>query len=110
MKSADFGIKTEINAFGVVLLEILTGMKVYNANRSMETQNLVEWVIPLLADQVNLGRIMDRQLQLNDFPPKGAFKFALLVSNHLQRIIEIWPSMEEIIQALYEYHQDESNQ
>ena len=51
-----------LNAFGVVLLEILTDMKVYNVNRSMETQNTVKWAIQLLADEVNLGRIMDLQL------------------------------------------------
>nr|GEY37596.1 putative serine/threonine/dual specificity protein kinase, catalytic domain-containing protein [Tanacetum cinerariifolium] len=103
---SDYWIKSEIYAFGVVLLEILTGMKVFDANRSVETQNLVKWAIPLLADVVNLGRIMDPQLQLNDCPPKGAFKFALLVSKCLQPYAEKRPSMRKIIQVLYECHQD----
>ncbi|KAK9068549.1 hypothetical protein SSX86_012664 [Deinandra increscens subsp. villosa] len=97
-----FGVKSEIYSFGVVLLEILTGMKVFDWNRPEGKQNLVKWVTPLLADEVNLEKILDRQLQDHNHPPKGAYKLALLASKCLQPKQSDRPSMEEIVQVLCE--------
>ncbi|MFS7989744.1 putative transferase [Helianthus anomalus] len=78
---AGFMLKGEIYSFGVVLLEILTGMKVFDPNRPKGKQNLVEWAIPLLAHEVNMGVILDPQFQdNNNHPPKEAFMLAELVS------------------------------
>ncbi|KAK1426192.1 hypothetical protein QVD17_14861 [Tagetes erecta] len=101
-----FGVKSEIYSFGVVLLELLTGMKVFDRNRSEEKQNLVKWAIPLLTDDANLGMILDPQLQDNNHPPKGAFVFAELVSNCLQPSQDERPSMEKILQVLHQCYQE----
>ncbi|CAH1423829.1 unnamed protein product [Lactuca virosa] len=103
----DFSMKNEIYAFGVVLLGILTGMMVYDEERALKKENLVEWVIPLLADEVSMKIIMDPQLQHNDCPPKGAFKLAQLVLNCLHPKKDEHPSMEEILQVLNRcYHEE----
>ncbi|CAH1423830.1 unnamed protein product [Lactuca virosa] len=103
----DFAMKNEIYAFGVVLLEILTGMMVYDEERPLGKENLVEWAIPFLADEVSLRIIMDPQLQHNDCPPKGAFKLAQLVLNCLHPKKDERPSMEEILQVLNRcYHEE----
>ncbi|KAL4582338.1 hypothetical protein LXL04_006885 [Taraxacum kok-saghyz] len=94
----EFAVKSEIYAFGVVLLEILTGLKAYDEKRPLENKKLVTWAIPLLADERNLGRIMDPQLRHFNFPPNGAFKLAQLVSKCLERKQDKRPSMEEILQ------------
>ncbi|KAL4582355.1 hypothetical protein LXL04_006902 [Taraxacum kok-saghyz] len=73
-----------IYTFGVVLLEILTWMKVYDKRRPLKKQNLVEWAIPLLAYETNLEIIIDSPLQHNNNIPKGAFKLAQLALNCLQ--------------------------
>nr|KAJ0212502.1 hypothetical protein LSAT_V11C400221350 [Lactuca sativa] len=96
-----FSIKIEIYAFGVVLLEILTGMKVYDKRRPLGKQNLVEWAIPFLEDEVNMRMIMDPQLQHNDSSPEGAFKLAQLVLKCLQLKQDKRPSMEYILQVLH---------
>ncbi|CAH1421062.1 unnamed protein product [Lactuca virosa] len=101
-----FAIKSEIYAFGVVLLEILTGMKVYDRRRPLGKQNLVEWALPLLADEVNLSMIMDPRVQNIDFPPKEAFKFTQLISNCLQAKQDKRPSMEYIMQVLQHCYQN----
>ncbi|KAL7606230.1 hypothetical protein Lser_V15G20205 [Lactuca serriola] len=102
-----FAIKSEIYAFGVVLLEILTGMKVYDKRRPLGKQKLVEWALPLLADEVNFSVIMDPRLQLNDSSPKRAFKLAQLVSKCLQLKQDKRPSMEYILQVLHHCYQKE---
>ncbi|CAI9282976.1 unnamed protein product [Lactuca saligna] len=102
-----FAIKSEIYAFGVVLLEILTGMKVYDKRRPLGKQKLVEWALPLLADEVNLSVIMDPRLQHNDSSPKRAFKLAQLVSKCLQLKQDKRPSMEYILQVLHHCYQKE---
>nr|KAJ0213965.1 hypothetical protein LSAT_V11C400221410 [Lactuca sativa] len=102
-----FSIKSEIYAFGVVLLEILTGLKVYDRRRPLGKQNLVEWALPLLADEVNLSMIMDPRLQNIDFPPKEAFKFTQLISNCLQAKQDKRPSMKYIAQGLHHCYQNE---
>ncbi|KAI3500494.1 hypothetical protein L1887_36316 [Cichorium endivia] len=101
-----FVVTNDVYAFGVVLLEILTRMKVYDDKRPGK-ENLVKWATPLLADGVNLGIIMDPQLQHNDCPPKGAFKLAQLVSKCLQLKQEERPSMEEILKVLNHCYQEE---
>ncbi|KAI3708927.1 hypothetical protein L2E82_38508 [Cichorium intybus] len=73
-------------------------MKAYDEGRPLEKQDLVEWAIPLLECEANLGMIMDPHLQHDDYPPKGVFKFAELVSNCLQPTEGNRPSMEKILQ------------
>ncbi|XP_071737045.1 uncharacterized protein [Rutidosis leptorrhynchoides] len=104
-----FCLKSEIYSFGVVLLEILAGVQGYDVNRPYGKQNLVKWATPLLPDRENLRMIMDPQLLDNDHPPKGAFKLALLISKCLQRYQEQRPSMEQILQVLYECYLEETN-
>ncbi|MFS7989766.1 putative protein kinase RLK-Pelle-RLCK-VIIa-2 family [Helianthus anomalus] len=99
---AGFGVKSEIYSFGVVLLEILTGMKVYDYDRPVGKQNLVKWATPLLAHEVNFEMILDPQLQDNNNPPKGAFMLAELVSKCLQPTQDERPSMKNIFQVLNE--------
>ncbi|KAL7592937.1 hypothetical protein Lser_V15G33704 [Lactuca serriola] len=101
------GVKSEIYAFGVVLLEILTGMKADDVQRPLTTQNLVKWATPLLVNEVKLRTIMDPQLQRNGYTPKGAFKLAKLVSKCLQKKLDDRPSMEEIVQALCRCYEEE---
>ncbi|KAI7754899.1 hypothetical protein M8C21_026685 [Ambrosia artemisiifolia] len=102
-----FGVKSEIFSFGVVLLEILTGMKVFDRNRPKGKENLVKWASPLLPHEENVGMIIDPQLHDNNHPPKGAFMLAQLISNCLQQTEDKRPSMENVLHVLIECYTEQ---
>ncbi|KAD3337373.1 hypothetical protein E3N88_32893 [Mikania micrantha] len=104
--SHGLAMQNEIYSFGVVLLEMLSGMEVHDWNRPLGEENLAKWTAPLLAHEANFGMIMDKQLQDNNLPPKGAFIFAKLVSNCLQPAQDERPSMETILQVLRECYEE----
>ncbi|KAL7591702.1 hypothetical protein Lser_V15G33703 [Lactuca serriola] len=107
MPGDESGVQSEIYDFGVVLLKMLTGMKKYDERIPLQQKILMEWATPLLANEVNLGMIMDPLLQHNDHPPKGAFQLAQLVLKCLQPTRGKNLSIEEISQALYQCYQEE---
>ncbi|GKE26813.1 probable serine/threonine-protein kinase NAK isoform X2, partial [Tanacetum coccineum] len=70
--------KNDIYSFGVVLLETLTGLRVFDKTRPKNEQNLVEWMRPMLPNKKMVRNIVDPILGL-DYPPKAAYKCAQLI-------------------------------
>nr|XP_009780058.1 PREDICTED: inactive protein kinase SELMODRAFT_444075-like isoform X1 [Nicotiana sylvestris] len=54
-----FSTKTDVYAFGVVLLQLITGLK--TTNNHPEDKSLVEWAMPLL-EQRNYPRLVDKRI------------------------------------------------
>ncbi|XP_076921425.1 putative serine/threonine-protein kinase PIX13, partial [Bidens hawaiensis] len=94
-------VKSDVYGFGVVLLEIITGLKVLDTNRPSSQHNSVEWTKPSLSDRRKLRKIIDPRLE-NDYPPKGAVKAAELILNCLEADPKNRPSMEEVLVSLQE--------
>ncbi|XP_076949230.1 putative serine/threonine-protein kinase PIX13 [Bidens hawaiensis] len=92
-------VKSDVYGFGVVLLEIITGLRVVDTNRPGSQHNLVEWARPALPDQKKLRKIMDPGLE-NDYPSKGARKVAELILHCLEQDPKNRPSMEEVLVSL----------
>ncbi|XP_069148228.1 probable serine/threonine-protein kinase PBL7 isoform X2 [Solanum lycopersicum] len=57
--SGKFSTKTDVYAFGVVLLQLITGLK--NTDNCLEDKSLVEWAMPLL-EQKNYPRLIDKSI------------------------------------------------
>ncbi|KAK9270885.1 hypothetical protein L1049_026471 [Liquidambar formosana] len=92
-------VKSDVYGFGVVLLEMLTGLLALDTNRPGGEHNLVEWTKPSLSDKKKLKKIMDPRLQ-EQYPLKGASQAAQLVIKCLESDPKNRPSMEEVLETL----------
>ncbi|KAG9151208.1 hypothetical protein Leryth_002767 [Lithospermum erythrorhizon] len=63
LSTGHFTAKSHVYSFGVVLLEMLSGKRVIDKNRSAGEHNLVEWAKPYLGNKRKLIRVMDNRLE-----------------------------------------------
>ncbi|WCJ32819.1 Protein kinase superfamily protein [Euphorbia peplus] len=63
VKTGHLYVKSYIYSFGVVLLELMTGLRVLDENRPDGQQNLVDWLKPILLDSKRLTNIMDARME-----------------------------------------------
>jgi serine/threonine protein kinase len=91
-------VKSDVYGFGVVLLELLTGVRALDRNRPAHQQNLVEWARPYLSDHRRLS-LIDTRLG-GQYPAKAALEAAKLAGMCMARDPMIRPSMAEVVTVL----------
>ncbi|RWR78509.1 Protein kinase domain-containing protein [Cinnamomum micranthum f. kanehirae] len=93
-------VKSDVYGFGVVLLEMLSGMRAIDKNRPSGQHNLVEWAKLYLSDPRKvLSRVMDQRLE-GQYPSKGAVQAAQLILKCLGSNPRRRPSMSEVVETL----------
>ncbi|CAI9784389.1 unnamed protein product [Fraxinus pennsylvanica] len=92
-------VKSDVYGFGVVMLEMLTGLRVIDPNRPDGQQNLIEWVNPHLSDRRKLKNIMDSRLG-GKYPSRYALEIAQLALVCLENEPKDRPSMQEVVETL----------
>ncbi|XP_027329530.1 probable serine/threonine-protein kinase PIX13 isoform X2 [Abrus precatorius] len=92
-------VKSDVYGFGVVLVEILTGLRALDINRPSGQHNLTDWVKPRLHDRRKLKSIMDSRLE-GKFPSKAAFRIAQVALKCLASEPKQRPSMKEVLENL----------
>uniref|UniRef100_A0A0D9W892 non-specific serine/threonine protein kinase n=1 Tax=Leersia perrieri TaxID=77586 RepID=A0A0D9W892_9ORYZ len=92
-------VKSDVYGFGVVLLEMLTGMRALDTGRPAAQHSLVEWAKPYLADRRKLARLVDPRLE-GQYPSKAAQHAAQLTLRCLAGDPRSRPSMAEVVQSL----------
>ena len=92
-------MKSDVYGFGVVLLEILSGQRAFDATRPSEKEYLVEWAKPYLSDYTKLTRVMDPKLR-GRYLSKGALQVAQLTLQCLSPDRKSRPSMKEVLEVL----------
>ncbi|XP_066345670.1 probable serine/threonine-protein kinase PIX13 isoform X1 [Miscanthus floridulus] len=97
-------VKSDVYGFGVVLLEMLTGLRALDTGRPAQQHNLVEWAKPYLADRRKLARLVDPRLE-GQYPSKAALQAAQLTRRCLEGDPRSRPSMAEVVLALEEIEQ-----
>ncbi|KAK3141787.1 hypothetical protein QOZ80_4BG0338330 [Eleusine coracana subsp. coracana] len=94
-------VKSDVYGFGVVLLEMLTGMRAMDTARPADQHNLVDWAKPFLADRRRLARLVDPRLE-GQYPSKAALKAAQLTLRCLAGDPKSRPAMAEVVASLEE--------
>ncbi|KAJ9166909.1 hypothetical protein P3X46_021598 [Hevea brasiliensis] len=92
-------VKADVYGFGVVMVEILTGLRAIDKRRPTEQWVLVDWVKPYLSSKRKLKKIMDSRLE-GKYPYKEASQIAQLAIKCLQQEPKFRPSMKEIVETL----------
>ncbi|KAK9052094.1 hypothetical protein SSX86_028722 [Deinandra increscens subsp. villosa] len=92
-------VKSDVYGFGVVLVEMLTGMRALDNGRPLAQRNLVEWVKPYLSNRRKLKNIMDPRLE-GRYPSKAAGQVAQLALTCLGQEQKTRPSMKEVVATL----------
>ncbi|KAK6916816.1 Serine-threonine/tyrosine-protein kinase, catalytic domain [Dillenia turbinata] len=92
-------VKSDVYGFGVVLVEMLTGLRALDTNRPPGQHNLVEWIKPYLYYRRKLRSIMDSHLE-GRYPAKAAFQTAQLALKCLESEPKSRPSMKEVLETL----------
>uniref|UniRef100_A0A7N0T0I2 Protein kinase domain-containing protein n=1 Tax=Kalanchoe fedtschenkoi TaxID=63787 RepID=A0A7N0T0I2_KALFE len=94
-------VKSDVYGFGVVLVELLTGLQALDANRPSEQFSLVNWVTPYLSDTRRIRKVMDPRLA-GKYPADAALQTARLALKCLGLEPKTRPSMKEVVEMLEE--------
>ena len=92
-------VKSDVYGFGVVLLEMMSGLRALDTNRPRERFSLVEWAKPLLPRKKNLKLIMDERIE-GQYSSKAASLAANLTLQCLEPDPKTRPSMKEVVEVL----------
>eukprot|EP00897_Mesotaenium_endlicherianum_P006253 jgi/Mesen1/5656/ME000286S04872 len=98
MQTGHLTAKSDVYAFGVVLLELISGRRAVDMDKPWEERSLVFWAKQFLADRRKLHKLVDPRLG-KDYPLKAAQKLA--VSAHCCLLdAKSRPSMKDMVQTL----------
>ncbi|GJW14077.1 probable serine/threonine-protein kinase PIX13 [Tanacetum coccineum] len=92
-------VKSDVYGFGVVLLEMMTGLRALDSRRSGPQHNLVEWAKPLLPNRKKIRTIMDARIE-GQYSSRAAMMLAQLVLHCLESEPRRRPAMKEVVEVL----------
>ncbi|KAJ6721413.1 hypothetical protein OIU85_024498 [Salix viminalis] len=93
-------LQSDVYAFGVVLLELLTGRRAVDLNQGPSDQNLVLQVRHILNDRKKLRKVIDPELSRSSFTLESIAMFANLASRCIRIESSERPSMAECVKEL----------
>ncbi|XP_031493864.1 serine/threonine-protein kinase BIK1-like [Nymphaea colorata] len=109
VSSGHLTVKSDVYSFGVVLLEILSGRRAMEKDRTVAERNLVDWARPLLSCRKKFLRIMDTRLE-GCYSNKGAYIVAKVAEKCLDLQMKNRPDMANVADILEQIQQPQSIQ
>lgn len=92
-------VKSDVYGFGVVLLELLTGLRALDPKRPSGQQNLVDWTKPILSQRGKLKNIIDHRME-DQYSFKAVLQTAQLTLKCLAAEPRHRPCMAEVVETL----------
>ncbi|KAJ0257722.1 serine/threonine-protein kinase PBL28 [Hirschfeldia incana] len=93
-------LQSDIYAFGVVLLELLTGRRAVDLTQGPNEQNLVLQVRSILNDRKKLRKVIDPELSRNSYSMEAIAMFADLASRCIRIESSERPSVTDCVKEL----------
>lgn len=93
-------LQSDVYAFGVVLLELLTGRRAVDLNQGPNDQNLVVQVRHILNDRKKLRKVIDPEMSRNSYTMESIAIFANLASRCVRTESSERPTMAECVREL----------
>ncbi|XP_010419708.1 PREDICTED: putative inactive serine/threonine-protein kinase At5g11400 isoform X2 [Camelina sativa] len=97
--SGHLGTKTDVYTFGVILFELLTGLKASYCKHNENMQSLHVWTKPFLSDQCKIREIIDPRLG-NSYPMNAATQMGKLIKRCIKMDTSKRPSMQQVLDRL----------
>ncbi|MBA0793702.1 hypothetical protein Gohar_018089 [Gossypium harknessii] len=99
MPTGHLYVKSDVYGFGVLLLEIMTGLRALDTKRPDGQQNLVDWLKPTLSHKRKFKTFMDARIE-GQYSSKAATQTAELTLKCLEHDPKNRPSMKQVVEAL----------
>ncbi|KAL1807246.1 hypothetical protein ACET3Z_030314 [Daucus carota] len=93
-------LQSDVYAFGVVLLELLTGRRAVDLNQGPNDKNLVLQVRHIVTSKKRLRKVIDPEMRRSSYNMESIVMFADLASRCLRIDSRERPSMEDCIKEL----------
>ncbi|CAH2076627.1 unnamed protein product [Thlaspi arvense] len=99
MATGHLYVKSDVYAFGVVLLEVMTGLRAHNPKRPNGQESLVDWLRPELSSKQKVKYIMDKGIK-GQYTSKVAAEMGRITLSCIEPDPKNRPHMKEVVDVL----------